>query len=372
MDTVIAAAPQKDLVKVEPTFISLPLPPVTVQKVSNEKSILRLLEKYGFTEHQRRQVLKSQPIPKELTLSRNDKFVTKTYRGGNKFELRLYHPSKPEAYTFWRLGQDAGLQVSAANFERKTVRAEGRVKGSLVGSVIKATGSEDVAYRFLDAYQLRYARFTKQIQRGAAFVVFFEELYDEGKKIKTGEVLKTSLEISGKLDVRHFIPFNEGGAFVSKADDQSDRKFYSPVGYIKISSLFQPRRMHPITRKLIPHLGADFEIDSGEPVFAIGSGVVRRFGKSRGSGKFVVIDHGGNLMSYYNHLSEIGGRIRIGLSVAAGEEIAKVGCTGYCTKPHLHLSITKNNRFVDPLPYIRTYPFNQKQLISRMVASLTE
>ncbi|MGD0918658.1 MAG: M23 family metallopeptidase, partial [Thermodesulfobacteriota bacterium] len=42
-----------------------------------------------------------------------------------------------------------------------------------------------------------------------------------------------------------------------------------------------------------------------------------------------------------------------GAWVEKGQIIGKVGQTGRATGPHLHFEIRKNNKAVDPLPYLR-------------------
>jgi murein DD-endopeptidase MepM/ murein hydrolase activator NlpD len=64
-----------------------------------------------------------------------------------------------------------------------------------------------------------------------------------------------------------------------------------------------------------------------------------------------VVDHGGGLATTYNHLS--GFYVGSGQHVARGSEIAAVGCTGYCTGPHLHFEVRINGTPVDPMPYLR-------------------
>jgi len=88
-------------------------------------------------------------------------------------------------------------------------------------------------------------------------------------------------------------------------------------------------------------------------------------GKTRAAGKYVVIKHSKTYTSYFNHMSEIDNSLHVGKNVPAGVRLGAIGCTGYCTLPHLHFAVKKNGRFVDPGPLVRSYPFEYRQLFEQ-------
>ncbi len=110
-------------------------------------------------------------------------------------------------------------------------------------------------------------------------------------------------------------------------------------------------RTHPIFGDVRMHTGIDIGAGYGAPVIASDSGEVAYVGAMSGYGNVVVIDHGGGLATTYNHLSSFG--VTSGQSVARGQVIAGVGCTGYCTGPHLHFEVRINGSPVDPMPYLQ-------------------
>jgi murein DD-endopeptidase MepM/ murein hydrolase activator NlpD len=110
-------------------------------------------------------------------------------------------------------------------------------------------------------------------------------------------------------------------------------------------------RVHPIFGATRLHTGVDIAAPYGAPVWAADEGTVAFVGTMSGYGNVVVVDHGGGLATTYNHLS--GFYVGSGQHVARGSEIAAVGCTGYCTGPHLHFEVRVNGTPVDPLPYLR-------------------
>lgn len=110
-------------------------------------------------------------------------------------------------------------------------------------------------------------------------------------------------------------------------------------------------RVHPIfgTRRM--HTGIDLAAIGGTPIYAAEAGRVIIAGVRGGYGNAVVIDHGGGLATLYAHQSRI--TVSVGETVAAGERIGLVGCTGYCTGDHLHFEVHINGKHTDPLPYLR-------------------
>ena len=109
-------------------------------------------------------------------------------------------------------------------------------------------------------------------------------------------------------------------------------------------------RIHPIfgTRKL--HTGIDLSAGSGTPTKAAEAGTVIMAHTWGGYGRTIVIDHGGGLSTLYAHQSSI--VVSEGQRVGRGDVIGYVGCTGYCTGPHLHFETREWGTPVDPMKYL--------------------
>ncbi len=102
------------------------------------------------------------------------------------------------------------------------------------------------------------------------------------------------------------------------------------------------------------HLGKlrnaiDLIVDKDTPVLAAADGIVTFVKDISDIGgpnpayweytNFIVIMHSNGEYSRYDHLSYNSSTVKVGQNVRAGEEIAKVGMTGFTYLPHLHFQV---------------------------------
>jgi murein DD-endopeptidase MepM/ murein hydrolase activator NlpD len=98
------------------------------------------------------------------------------------------------------------------------------------------------------------------------------------------------------------------------------------------------------------HEGIDIGVGYGTPIHAAAAGRVVYAGWMSGYGNLVAIDHGRGISTAYGHQSSIA--VSVGQTVAQGQTIGYVGCTGHCFGPHLHFEVRINGTPVDPLGYL--------------------
>jgi murein DD-endopeptidase MepM/ murein hydrolase activator NlpD len=99
------------------------------------------------------------------------------------------------------------------------------------------------------------------------------------------------------------------------------------------------------------HSGIDIGAGYGTGVSAAASGqVVLASYSGYGYGNYIIVRHGDGSETLYAHLSSIW--VSLGQYVGEGEIIGAVGCTGWCTGPHLHFEVRIGGSPVDPLAYL--------------------
>lgn len=102
------------------------------------------------------------------------------------------------------------------------------------------------------------------------------------------------------------------------------------------------------------HKGLDMSAPEGTPYYAAESGTVvyatNDGGYNGGAGNWIVITHGGGIVTKYMHSSRT--LVTAGQHVERGELIGYVGNTGQSFGSHLHFQVEINGDAVNPLNYI--------------------
>lgn len=127
------------------------------------------------------------------------------------------------------------------------------------------------------------------------------------------------------------------------------RVFKKPIDDI-ITSPFG-KRENPITKEEEIHTGIDINAAENTEVKAANKGKVIRVEENEFYGKFIMIEHSGNLVSLYGHLNEQS--VKPGDEVSDSQIIGLSGSTGRSTGPHLHFEIRKNSECVNPEDYLK-------------------
>ncbi|HEX9560517.1 MAG TPA: peptidoglycan DD-metalloendopeptidase family protein [Candidatus Dormibacteraeota bacterium] len=99
------------------------------------------------------------------------------------------------------------------------------------------------------------------------------------------------------------------------------------------------------------HTGIDLAAALGTPVLAAADGIVVAVAHtSVGYGNYVMIAHGGGVITLYAHLLETD--VGLGDRVARGKKIGLEGSSGLSTGPHVHFEVRINDQVVDPTRFL--------------------
>ena len=199
-------------------------------------------------------------------------------------------------------------------------------------------------------------------RKGDTFHLIYEELYLDGEKYKDGTIIAASFTNRGETFSAYRYRDAQGDVGYYNEEGVSMRKAFllAPVDFTRISSNFNPNRLHPIYKTKRPHRGTDYAAPTGTPVFAAGDGRVVKAGYTRANGNYVFIQHGEQYVTRYLHLHKR--RVKKGQRVSQSQVIGTVGATGAATGPHLHYEFLMNGVHRNPrtihkkLPKAKTLP----------------
>jgi murein DD-endopeptidase MepM/ murein hydrolase activator NlpD len=193
--------------------------------------------------------------------------------------------------------------------------------------------------------------FALDIRRGDEISVIYQRKFQEGRYVSDGRVLAAEFVNQGRTHRAVWFESADGavrGYFTP--DGRGMRKAFlrAPLDFTRISSGFNPRRLHPISGRVRAHQGVDYAAPTGTPIWAAGDGRVQFAGARGGYGNTVIIDHGRGVTTLYAHMSRFGKSGRTGRSVKQGEIIGYVGSTGASTGPHLHYEYRVQGQHKNP------------------------
>ena len=210
---------------------------------------------------------------------------------------------------------------------------------------------------------------------GDTIHVLYEELVLDGERYTDGPILAASFTNRGETFEAYRYTDSEGDTSYYSEIGVSMRKAFlmAPLDFTRVSSNFNPNRLHPIYKTQRPHRGTDYAAPRGTPVFAAGDGRVTEAGYTRPNGNYVFIQHGEQFETHYLHLHRL--KVKRGARVKQGDVIGTVGSTGAATGPHLHYEFLVNGVHRNPrtvhkiLPKARSLPDEE---LPRYLASIRQ
>jgi murein DD-endopeptidase MepM/ murein hydrolase activator NlpD len=257
-----------------------------------------------------------------------------------------------ETQTLKVVRKDAGFAAKMIEnpVETRTRTATATIDSSLFQAAEAADISDIVALKLANVFAWDID-FVLDIREGDRFTVAYEQIYQDGKYLRDGEVLAAEFVNSGKVyRAVRFVTGDSRTAGYYTPDGLPMRKAFlrAPVEFTRVSSVFNPHRMHPILNRIRGHMGTDYAAPTGTPVHAAGDGRISFAGQRGGYGNAVVVAHSNSVSTLYGHMSRFAKHIRVGTHVQQGDVIGYVGMTGLATGPHLHYEYLVNGVHKNP------------------------
>jgi murein DD-endopeptidase MepM/ murein hydrolase activator NlpD len=256
-----------------------------------------------------------------------------------------------ETQTLDVLRQDSGFEAKMIDdpVEIRVRTAAATIDSSLFQAASAADISDVVALKLANVFAWDID-FVLDIREGDRFTAVYEQIYQDGKYLRDGEVLAAEFVNNGKLyRAVRFVSESGSAAYYTPTGAAMRKAFLrAPVEFTRVSSAFNPHRQHPILNLIRGHMGTDYAAPTGTPVHAAGDGRVSFAGGRGGYGNAVVLTHGSNVSTLYGHMSRFARNIHVGTHVQQGDVIGYVGMTGLATGPHLHYEYLTNGVHRNP------------------------
>ncbi|OGU53913.1 MAG: hypothetical protein A2V66_17065 [Ignavibacteria bacterium RBG_13_36_8] len=228
----------------------------------------------------------------------------------------------------------------------------------LVITLLALTPAKELIFIFENEELKKQAAKIKELETKVVFLTSnLETLASTNKKLKFAmmlagtDTLDSTAAIYDSLRIDELTKMPAGGNLLQaikkllngdeKQPDDSANYFIKPVkGFIV--NQFNPEK---------GHMGIDFAVKNGTPIFATAGGLVLFAEYTTEDGYMLMIQHDNNLISVYKHCSILLKKERDYL--VQGELIALSGNTGYnTTGSHLHFEIWKQGKVIDPTKYL--------------------
>ena len=129
-------------------------------------------------------------------------------------------------------------------------------------------------------------------------------------------------------------------------------KIWPCIGHYNITSGYGPRNTG-IPGASTNHKGIDVGCPTGTPIVSVLDGKVIFTGYNAYRGYYIMVDHGGGVVTLYQHCKANSYKVGVGDKVKAGQTIILSGATGIGSGPHLHFEVLINGSNVNPKTWLQ-------------------
>ena len=244
------------------------------------------------------------------------------------------------------------LKITAQHLpiEYERVVTSGTIEQSLYLAAEKANLKQSTIMELSDIFEWELD-FARDIRKGDKFNLVYDRLYRDGKYIGDGDILAAEFVRGDRSHTAVRFTDSEGNTDYYSPDGQSKRRAFMrhPVDVVRITSHFDPNRLHPVLHKIRAHRGVDYGAPYGSPIYATADGKIAFAGDKNAYGTTVILKHGDNRSTLYAHMSKLAKTSKAGKRVKRGDIIGFVGKSGRVTGTHLHYEFRIAGKHVDPL-----------------------
>lgn len=128
-------------------------------------------------------------------------------------------------------------------------------------------------------------------------------------------------------------------------------KVWPCKGYTRITSGYGERNTG-IPGASTNHKGIDIGCPTGTPILSVLDGKVIFRGYNTYRGYYIMVDHGGGVVTLYQHCTN-SFKVSVGDKVKAGQTIVLSGSSGVGSGPHLHFEVLINKVNVNPQNWLK-------------------
>jgi murein DD-endopeptidase MepM/ murein hydrolase activator NlpD len=292
----------------------------------------------------------------EIMALNDDTGQLKKIRPGDLFEFQRFDDDSLKRMRYavdearYLIVEHDGQQLHASTETRDIVTQTTETSGSIDSSLFlagkKAGLSDNMVMKLANLFGWDID-FVLDIRDGDTFHLIYEKVYRDGSFLRDGEIIGATFNNQGEKfqAIRFEI---DGRSQYFAPDGRNMRKAFlrAPLNFSYISSNFNPKRFHPILKRVKAHNGIDYRAPKGTPVFAAGDGKVIQSAYSKFNGHHVFIQHANSIVTKYLHFTNR--TVKKGQRVKQGEVIGYVGSTGLAQAPHLHYEFLLNGVHRNP------------------------
>ncbi|HBM29428.1 MAG TPA: peptidase M23, partial [Halomonas sp.] len=221
------------------------------------------------------------------------------WRAGHSFDYQLDETGRLLALRMMKNTREGVLlerdsdHYAITAIERQGEPVQRLYAGSVTGSFARsaqATGLSSSSVTELTRILQKKLDFRRDSRRGDQFQVLVESDMIDGETLDS-RVLAVKYD-GERMDLTVVRNANDDNFYTPEGSSLDPAFARRPFeGSYRLSSNFNPRRLHPVTGRVSPHNGTDFAMPIGTPITAPANGRVERVGNHHAAGRYIVVRH---------------------------------------------------------------------------------